>query len=213
MNACYLFLTCMHVLHRFMDVTNTRAPGLGVCALGYKISLLSADVLSQCVWLMASVAVLSHSTMPQQLKGQEASAVWTFSSLPKSSHESHHTAEPTWEPLPQVTKPTNHTGQGMDGNPPLVMGRILMLRDRGLLAAGSLWKSSPRNSLQQCAAEGNPPWRKAGGMTDDPALSLEAACLRVAPGGTWRTTQLPLSMPCVAGAHLPFVLAFETAGF
>uniref|UniRef100_A0A8B9NS75 Uncharacterized protein n=1 Tax=Accipiter nisus TaxID=211598 RepID=A0A8B9NS75_9AVES len=53
---------------------------------------------------------------------------------------------------------------------------------------------------------------EAGGMMDDPALSLEAACLRVAPGGTWRTTQLPLSMPCVAGAHLPFVLAFETAG-
>lgn len=48
---------------------------------------------------------------------------------------------------------------------------------------------------------------------EDPALSLEAACLRVAPGETRRTTQLPLLMPCVAEAHLPFVLAFETAGF
>lgn len=75
-HECLLYISNVHACPtQFMDVTNTRAPGLGVCALGYKISLLSADVLSQCVWLMASVAVLSHSTMPQQLKGQEASAV------------------------------------------------------------------------------------------------------------------------------------------
>lgn len=70
-----------------------------------------------------------------------------------------------------------------------------MPEDRGVLAAGSLWKSRPLSSLQQCVTEGSSPWGKAGGRMEDPVLSLEAACLQLTPGGTRRTTQLLLSVP------------------
>lgn len=140
----------------YMDSQMTLTQELLVCAFGCKIS----SPLGRCVVSVHLAHGTSFCANPQDnaIADQGASAVWTFSSFPKSSHKSHHTAEPTWEPQTGAhLAPGDITTLDEEWVIYFMMGRTWMLEDRGVLAAGSLWKSSPLNSLQQCKAENSPP--------------------------------------------------------
>ena len=89
---------CTHVLHRFMDVTNARAPGLGVCDLDYKISsLLSRYIVTVCLAHGISCSAIPQHDAPADQGAGGLSSVDLFF-LSQVFTKSHHTAEPTWEP-------------------------------------------------------------------------------------------------------------------